>query len=64
MKNIVAKNIKYLFQIYCAENLFIDHKYIFVTYEGIFDTNIFLKGTFDANIFCAEGIYKRNVSSA
>jgi len=32
-----------------------DHKYIFVPYEGIFDTDIFLKGIFDANIFCVEG---------
>jgi len=50
-----------------------DHKYIFVPYEGIFYTNIFLneifnaniflKGIFDANILCAEGEKKRNVSS-
>jgi len=41
MKNIVAKNIKDLFQIYCAENIFMDNKYIFVSYEGRFDLNIF-----------------------
>jgi len=41
-----------------------DNKYIFVPYEGRFDTNIFLKGIFDANIFCAEGKEKGNVSSA
>jgi len=40
-----------------------DNKYIFVPYEGRFDTNIFLKGIFDANIFCAEGKEKGNVSS-
>jgi len=30
-------------------------KYIFVPHEERFDANIFLKGIFDANIFCAEG---------
>jgi len=50
MKNIVAKNIKDLFQIYCAENIFIDNKYIFVPSKGRFDANIFSNGIFDANI--------------
>jgi len=36
-----------------------DNKYIFVPYEGRFDANIFLKGIFDANIFCAEGGKKK-----
>jgi len=31
------------------------NKYIFVPYEGRFDSNIFLKGIFYVNIFCAEG---------
>jgi len=60
MKNIVAKNIKYLFQIYCVEIIFMDNKYIFVPYEGIFETNIFLKGIFDANIFL-KGIFYANI---
>jgi len=47
MKNIVDKNI------------FMDNKYIFVLYEGRFDKNIFLKGIFDANIFCADGGKKK-----
>jgi len=42
------------FQKIVAENIFIDNKYIFVPYEGIFD----------ANIVYAEGGKKRNVSSA
>jgi len=41
-----------------------DNKYFFLPYEGRFDTNIFLKGIFDANLFCAKGGKKRNVSSA
>jgi len=36
-----------------------DNKYIFVPYERILDTNIFLKGIFDANILCAEGEKKK-----
>jgi len=41
MENIVAKNIKDLFQIYCVENIFMDNKYIFVPYDERFDENIF-----------------------
>jgi len=42
MNNIVAKNIKDLFQIFFfAENITMDNKYIFVSYEGRFDANIF-----------------------
>ena len=37
------------FQKIVAENIFMDNKYIFVAYEGIFD----------ANIFCAERGKKR-----
>ena len=41
MNNIVAKNIKDLFQIFFfAENITMDNKYIFVSYEGRFDANI------------------------
>jgi len=36
-----------------AENIFLDNKYIFVSYEG--RCKYIFKGIFDANIFFAEG---------
>jgi len=45
--------------IFCAENILMDNKYIFVQYEGRFDANIFLMGIFDANISWAEGGKKK-----
>jgi len=48
--------------IFYAENIFMDKKYILLPYEARFDANIFLKRIFDANIFCAEG-NKGNISS-
>ena len=42
MENIVAKNIKDLFQIYCAENIFMDNKCIFVPYEGRFEKEYYI----------------------
>jgi len=40
-----------------------DNKYIFVPYEGIFETNIFLKEIFDANTFL-KGIFYANILCA
>jgi len=64
MKNIVVKNIKYLFQIYFVMKIYLSTINIFfVRYEGIFETNIFLKGIFDANIFL-KGIFYTNIPCA
>jgi len=32
---------RFVLNIFCAENIFMDNKYIFVPYEGRFDLNIF-----------------------
>jgi len=51
------------FQKIVAENIFMDNKYIFVSYEGRFDANIFLEGILNANIFCANGEKKKRIFS-
>ena len=41
---------RFVSNIFFAENIFMDNKYIFVPCERRFDVNIFWKGIFDANI--------------
>jgi len=58
---------RFVLNIFCAENIFMDNKYIFVPYEGRFDLNIFWKEIlyFWCKYSFTEGEKKKkNVSSA